>query len=278
MSLPLFSLFKERSHSKDDSPRATSKALKPSSSSKVSPQESAKSISGLKPSPSNTFSSAPEWAKALAHKISAQPTSFLKSCEALSAFVNFRFKEAYLQRHLSHFASQKKLGHYPDQGSGQHWVLDFASPNVAKHINIGHLRAASLGQALVHISRAFGFKLTAINHLGDWGGQFGKLLWAYKKWGSADFKNQPFDSMVELYVRFYKEAEGDEKSRAEARHLFLQLEKQGSKDLKALWERFVRLSLTEYDKYWKAFNIQHDLNSRGVFLCKPFARFKESFS
>ena len=137
--------------------------------------------------------------------------------------------------------------------------MDFASPNVAKYMNIGHLRASVLGQALVNLARCFGFKVTALNHLGDWGSQFGKLLWAYKKWGKEyDFENQAFPSLVELYVRFYKTAESDEKNLQEARDLFKKLEK-GDSELKKLWEHFVQLSLKNYEKYWTAFHIKHDL-------------------
>ena len=258
LSLPLFSLFKEKRA------KEAGKVSNPVSASGPAPASESSSLKpdrpeGTSPVSASGSASAPDWAKALARDISAHKAPFLKSCEALSAFVNFRFKETYLQRHVELFASQKTLGLYPDRARRQHWVLDFASPNVAKHINIGHLRAASLGQSLSNLLRAFGFKLTALNHLGDWGGQFGKLLWAYKKWGTkADFKTQPFDSMAKLYVRFYKEAEGDKKSLDEARELFHKLEK-GDPELKALWSHFVRLSLEEYDKYWKAFNIRHDL-------------------
>ena len=118
--------------------------------------------------------------------------------------------------------------------------MDFASPNVAKFMNIGHLRATALGQALVNLARAFGLKVTAVNHLGDWGSQFGKLLWAYKKWGKEyDFKNRPFESLVELYVRFYKEAESKEENLESARQIFYKLE-QGDKELKKLWQWFCR--------------------------------------
>ena len=199
-----------------------------------------------------------EQAKKISEQINHKLPPILKQCNALSAFVNFQFQEEYLQKKLESLASQKKLAHFSNDEK-EHWLMDFASPNVAKYMNIGHLRATALGQALVHLARAFGFKVTAINHLGDWGSQFGKLLWAYQKWGKEyDFKNQAFVSLVELYVRFHKEAESDEKNQQEARDLFQKLE-EGDPKLKKLWEHFVQLSLKNYDQYWSALNIKHDL-------------------
>ena len=140
-------------------------------------------------------------------EISKNLPPFLKQCNALSGFLNFRFQEQYLQNKLQAFGQQKQLAYFK-QNKPEHWLMDFASPNVAKYMNIGHLRATVLGQALVNLARAFGFKVTALNHLGDWGSQFGKLLWAYKKWATEyDFKHKAFESLVKLYVRFFKEAE-----------------------------------------------------------------------
>ena len=197
-------------------------------------------------------------AQDLSQKINHSLPSFLKSCRPLAGFINFNFQSSYIQKHLEELGREKTLVQFK-QAKASHWIMDFASPNAAKFMNIGHLRATALGQALVNLARAFGFKVTALNHLGDWGSQFGKLLWAYKKWGREyDFKNRAFESLVELYVRFYKEAEQDEENLESARRLFHQLE-QGDKELKKLWEQFVELSLKNYDSYWKLLNVKHDL-------------------
>jgi len=191
----------------------------------------------------------------LSQQINESLPSFLKSCEPLSGFVNFSFPEDYIQKHLKTFMNQENL--LQKLPNKEHWVLDFASPNVAKYMNIGHLRATVLGQALVNLAKAFGLKVTAINHLGDWGSQFGKLLWAYKKWGTEyDFKNKAFESLVKLYVRFHDEA--DLKAIESAREMFKKLE-EGDEDLKKLWQFFVDLSLENYSHYWKLFNVKHDL-------------------
>lgn len=197
-------------------------------------------------------------AEELSQKIQSSPPSFLKSCVPLNGFINFQFQDDYIQKHLSLMEKRKNLISFQPEKS-EHWVLDFASPNVAKYMNIGHLRAAVLGQALVNLARAFGFKVTAVNHLGDWGSQFGKLLWAYKEWGREyDFKNKAFESLIKLYVRFYEEAESDPQKKESSRRLFKKLE-EGDKDLKKLWRSFVNLSIENYSYYWNLFNVRHDL-------------------
>ena len=202
--------------------------------------------------------SPPKLAQELSEQINHSPPSFLKSCQPLAGFINFNFHSSYIQKHLEQLGGQAELVQFENPQSPQ-WIMDFASPNVAKFMNIGHLRATALGQALVNLAKAFGFKVTAVNHLGDWGSQFGKLLWAYKKWGKEyDFKTQAFESLVELYVRFYKEAESEEENLESARKLFQQLE-HGDEDLKKLWQWFVELSLKSYDTYWKLLNVKHDL-------------------
>ena len=197
-------------------------------------------------------------AQELSEKINQSLPSFLKSCQPLAGFVNFNFQSSYIQAHLETLGQEETLLHFKNS-QVEHWIMDFASPNVAKFMNIGHLRATALGQALVNLARAFGFKVTAVNHLGDWGSQFGKLLWAYKKWGAEyDFKDRAFESLVQLYVRFYKEAEPEEKNLESARRIFQQLE-QGDEELRKLWQRFVSLSLKNYDIYWRLLNVRHDL-------------------
>lgn len=201
-----------------------------------------------------------EQTRNIANQLNKSRPSFLKSCEALSCFVNFWFQESYLQKKLESLISKSNLGSFKrDKHFQEHWVIDFASPNVAKHMNIAHLRATVLGQALVNLARCFGIKVTALNHLGDWGSQFGKLLWAFKKWSKEyDFENQALNSLAELYVRFHKKASSDERNLQEARELFNQLE-QGNEELKKLWKQFVHLSLKDYEQYWELLNVKHDL-------------------
>ena len=196
-------------------------------------------------------------AKKLTEQIKQNLPSFVLSCQNEGPFVNFVFQDSCIQKHLEAMAKQTALARATPPRP-EHWVMDFASPNVAKHINIGHLRAAVQGQALVNLSRCFGVRVSSVNHLGDWGSQFGKLLWAYKKWGKGfSTEGDMFSSLAKLYVRFHEEAEKDAGLLAEARSLFQKLES-GDPELKALWRRFVRLSLENYDGFWKILNIKHD--------------------
>ena len=187
---------------------------------------------------------------------------FLESVTAVSGFINFQFTKNYIKEELIKLFLQKHIAsfqHKKETSKPEHLVIDFASPNVAKYMNIGHLRAAAIGQAIVNLAKQFQYQITTINHLGDWGSQFGKLLWAYKKWHKEyDFKTQAFESLVKLYTRFHKEAESDASKLKEATGLFQKLEA-GDQELQKLWKNFVELSLKDYDKYWEDFNIKHDL-------------------
>ena len=191
-------------------------------------------------------------------QIQKHPLPFLEKTEALSGFVNFKFTPSYIKSLLEKAMSQKELAFFKNPQK-EHWVIDFASPNVAKYMNVGHLRATVIGQAIVNLTLQMGYKVTSLNHLGDWGSQFGKLLWAYKKWGQDyDFKKQPFETLVQLYVRFHKEAEQDPQKLKEATDLFQKLEA-GDSSLKKLWKTFVKLSLKNYKQYWEILNTKHDL-------------------
>ena len=198
-----------------------------------------------------------ELSSSLAELVKKTMPSCLEAVIPISGFLNFQFKSKFLQAHFVKLFSKKQLASF--EHKKEHWLFDFASPNVAKHMNAGHLRASVLGQALVNLARCFDLKVTALNHLGDWGTQFGKLLWAYQHWSQEyDFKKQPLESLVSLYVRFHKEAEKDPDKNKQAASLFKKLE-QGDKDLEKLWKFFVSISLQDYEKYWDILNVKHNL-------------------
>ena len=200
--------------------------------------------------------------QALAEKWAAQikpkDLNIVEKTKALSGFINFTFHGNFLKERLENLLKKKALAYFTKVSQEEdHWVMDFASPNVAKHINMGHLRAAVLGQALVNLARRFGRRITALNHLGDWGTQFGKLIWAWQQWGK-EYDSNSLDSLVTLYIRFHKEAEKDPEKNREAAALFKKLE-MGDQNLTKLWKNFVQISLKDYDRYWEMLNIKHDL-------------------
>ena len=146
----------------------------------------------------------------------------------------------------------------PDIGKGRTVVLDYSSPNVAKPFHIGHLGTTVIGHSLKLLHEFAGYKCVGINHLGDWGTQFGKLIVAYRKWGNKeDIEAKEIDELVRLYVKFHAEAELDPALNDEARAEFTKLEAHDEENL-ALWRWFIEISLREYEKTYKMLGISFD--------------------
>ncbi|MCB0343390.1 MAG: arginine--tRNA ligase, partial [Bdellovibrionales bacterium] len=151
-----------------------------------------------------------------------------------------------------------RLGH-SSLGAGKTVVIDFSSPNVAKPMHIGHLRATVIGQAICNLARSQGYNVIGINHLGDWGVQFGKLAYAYQKWGSEyPFATEPFESLYKLYVRFHDEAELDPEIEKEGSLMFKRLE-DGDEGIADLWRMFVDVSMQDYNRLWAMLGVKHEL-------------------
>jgi len=202
----------------------------------------------------------PVVAQETAATLSAQSWPEIEKIEALSGFVNFRFHMPYLQKILADAVSSEgeNLG-YSGAGKGKVMAIDFSSPNVAKPMSIGHLRATVIGQAICNLAKTQSYKVIGINHLGDWGVQFGKLAWAYQTWGSEyDFENKPFESLYALYVRFHDEAEKDEKLNLEGSQFFKKME-QGDESSTLMWKQFVDISMQEYTRLWNLLGVKHEL-------------------
>ncbi len=137
-------------------------------------------------------------------------------------------------------------------------VIEYSSPNIAKPLTIGHLSTTIMGQALNNIYTFLGYKVISDNHLGDWGTQFGKLIYAYKTWGDkAKVEKNPIEELLELYVKFHREAETNEKLNDEARAWFKRLE-DGDKEAKEIWEWFVEVSLREFDRMYRVLGVKFD--------------------
>ncbi|MBQ9777905.1 MAG: arginine--tRNA ligase, partial [Clostridia bacterium] len=151
-------------------------------------------------------------------------------------------------------------------GEGKTVVLDYSSPNVAKPFHIGHLGTTVIGHALRRLHEFAGYKCVGINYLGDWGTQFGKLIVAYKKWGSREMIEEGgIDKLVELYVRINNAISGNEEAGIPAdpalgdasRAEFHKLE-EGDEENLALWRWFIEISLAEYEKTYKQLGIEFD--------------------
>lgn len=143
-------------------------------------------------------------------------------------------------------------------GKQKNIVIDFSSPNIAKPFSMGHLRSTVIGNSLAKIAEKCGYQPVKINHLGDWGTQFGKLIVAYKQWGDEDaVQKQPIKELLELYVKFHQEAEKNPALNDEARSWFKKLE-DGDEEAKRLWLWFKDESLQEFNTIYQLLGVSFD--------------------
>ena len=145
-----------------------------------------------------------------------------------------------------------------DEGHGPNITIDLSSPNIAKPFSVGHLRSTVIGDALSNIFRKMGYNTIKINHLGDWGKQFGLLMVAYKKWGSKEaVEANPIDELLKLYVRINAEIENDPEFDEEGRLWFKKLE-DGDPEATELWQWFRDESLVEFNRIYKLLGVEFD--------------------
>ena len=181
------------------------------------------------------------------------------SIEAVNGYLNFKKDaSAFAARIVNTVLAKGEVYGSPLCGDGKTVVLDYSSPNVAKPFHIGHLGTTVIGHSLKLLHEFAGYSCVGINHLGDWGTQFGKLIVAYRKWGNREeIEKNEIDALVALYVKFHSEAEADPALNDEARAEFAKLEAHDEENL-ALWRWFIEISLREYQKTYKMLNISFD--------------------
>ncbi|MFN8848019.1 MAG: arginine--tRNA ligase [Bdellovibrionales bacterium] len=197
----------------------------------------------------------------VAQQLKTDLSSFLpqiQSIEVVGGFLNFKFLPQVLNESLFKALSNSTQLSKNDLGQAKTVVIDFSSPNVAKKMHVGHLRATIIGQALSNLHKACGYEVVGLNHLGDWGTQFGKLAWSVKRWGSElGDKLWTIEGLLELYVRFHDEAEKHPHMEVEASETFLRLER-GDQEIKKLWTKIVEVSLEDYSRLYKILNVTHE--------------------
>lgn len=203
------------------------------------------------------FRKAPQQIAAdLAEKIDA--TNFEK-IEVVGPYLNFFMnKEIISKQVLATVVKEKE--HYGDSTIGNQGSvpIDMSSPNIAKPISMGHLRSTVIGNSIGFIMEKLGYQPVRINHLGDWGTQFGKLIVAYKKWGSAEsVKAEPINELLRLYVQFHEEAETQPELNDEARSWFKRLE-EGDEEAMELWQWFRDESMKEFNKIYDLLEVRFD--------------------
>ena len=185
--------------------------------------------------------------------------NFLEKAEAAGPFVNFTLnKQTYAKDVLEKVLSAGEYYGNSDIGRGKTVCIDYSSVNIAKPFHIGHLLNTVLGAALYRLHKKAGYNTVGINHLGDWGTQFGKLIVAYKLWGDdKDIEKRGVRSLVDIYVKFHKEAEKNPVLDDEARAWFKKIE-DGDEEALSIFNRFKKSTLEEVEKIYKRLNVTFD--------------------
>ncbi|MFA6917881.1 MAG: arginine--tRNA ligase [Candidatus Gracilibacteria bacterium] len=163
-------------------------------------------------------------------------------------FINFYIPEKVLKDEISKILKEEDDFGTSKIGREKTIVMDYSSPNIAKPLGVHHLLSTIIGQSLYNIFTSLGFKCVSVNHIGDWGTQFGKLIYAYKKWGKKEeIEASPIPELLKLYVKFHDEAEKEPTLEDAAREEFRKFE-EGDEENRKLWEWFVKESMKEIEK------------------------------
>lgn len=194
----------------------------------------------------------------------------ISEVSAVNGFLNFKLnKNQITQEVIDEFDTEKENFGSRKQEKPQNIVIDYSAPNIAKPFHIGHLRSTVIGQALYNIYKYLGYNVTSINHLGDYGTQFGKLIEGYKRWGAEyDIENNPIDELMQIYVRINNLCKEDESVLEECRNNFKKLE-DGDPYCVEIWKKFRELSLKEFDKVYDILGVKFDsLNGEAFYADK----------
>lgn len=187
-----------------------------------------------------------------------EPLQFIDSAEVTPpGFINIKIARNWIETRIKDIAEGTPL--YDNTLGGHMAVLiDYSSPNIAKPLGVHHLLSTIIGNSLYKIYKNLGFKCIGINHLGDWGTQFGKLIYAYKNWGNKKMiEKDPIPELLKLYVKFHENAEQDPSLEDKAREEFKKLEENNDENVE-LWKWFKDLSMRELEKAYKTLNIEFD--------------------
>ena len=190
-------------------------------------------------------------------KIKANQDEITK-IEIVGGYVNFFVnKELLASEVLNKMAKENDYGK-SEIGNGKNIVIDYSAPNIAKPFHIGHLRSTVIGGALYNIYKYLGYNVIGINHLGDYGTQFGKLIEGYKMWGNEyDLDVDPIDALTQIYIRVNEACKQDEELLNRCRDNFKKLE-DGDTYCVELWNRFKDLSLKEFQKVYDILGTKFD--------------------
>ena len=191
--------------------------------------------------------------------VEAVSDEHISKAEAMGPYANFFLSKGKFADETLHTVLEQRedYGNF-DFGQGRNVVVDMSSPNIAKPMSMGHLRSTVIGNAIVNLEKKVGYNPIKVNHLGDWGTQFGKLIVAYKKWGTKEAVEQdPIAELLRLYVKFHDEAERDSSLEDEGRAWFKKLE-DGDAEAEELWNWFKSESLKEFNRVYDILGITFD--------------------
>ncbi|HAQ61615.1 TPA: arginine--tRNA ligase [Candidatus Delongbacteria bacterium] len=182
-----------------------------------------------------------------------------ESVSNINGYLNFKFdKKTYISFVLEKYSSGSFFNKMKDIGNGKTVVIDYSHPNVAKNMGIHNLRSTIIGQSIYNIYKFLGYRTEGVNHLGDWGTQFGKLMWALEQWSSfKEVEEKGILFLNEIYVRFHTEAETHSEYEDNARAWFKKLEDGDEKALK-WWLLFIKVSMDAYNSIYSRLNVKFD--------------------
>ena len=183
----------------------------------------------------------------------------IERIEIVGGYLNFYInKNSLIKTVLEEIETKKSEYGKSKIGEGKNVVVDYSAPNIAKPFHIGHLRSTVIGAALYNIYKYLGYNVTGVNHLGDYGTQFGKMIEGYKLWGQEyDLNENPIEKLTDIYVRINNLCKADENVLNECRNNFKKLEN-GDEYCVKLWEQFKDLSLKEFQKVYDLLGSKFD--------------------
>nr|WP_057915724.1 arginine--tRNA ligase [Peribacillus muralis] len=184
--------------------------------------------------------------------------TMIQEVNAVSGYVNIFVNQQSVTENVLQAILREKEQYGSLTPAAENVVIDYSSPNIAKPFSMGHLRSTVIGNALANIAEKNGYQVVRINHLGDWGTQFGKLIVAYKLWGDkAAIEASPIQELLKIYVKFHDVAQTDESLNEQARASFKSLE-DGDEEALALWKWFRDASLQEFAAIYEVLGIRFD--------------------
>ena len=190
------------------------------------------------------------------------PNKYISKIEAVNGFLNiFINNEILIENVLDEMESKKENYGSSNIGNGKNIIVEYSSPNIAKPFHVGHLRTTVIGRALYNMYKFLGYNTIRINHLGDWGTQFGKLIEGYKRFGNEyNLEENPIDKLTEIYVRINELCKEDESVLDDCRNNFKKLE-DGDEYCTQVWQKFKDLSLKEFQRIYDILDVHFDSNN-----------------